>query len=157
MRADQRPRFLTGRAVLFDGIGHRTSPDSIRKTKRCGHVAYGDFSSFEVITLQQRITTPTLDSSGELPAEVGHIIDSGIEAKATGRRKEMSGIAGEEEASVRHSACNQALTRAPIGLRMDDKRELAPESLKDHLFDLLFTGRGRVVDLSVPEGLTAPT
>src|ERR671921_2347805 len=60
------------------------------------HYGAPDGISLGVVAVEQALRRPALHSGGELPSEVGRILQASIHALTSGRRVTMCGVAGEE-------------------------------------------------------------
>src|SRR5262245_33067008 len=57
-----------------------------------------DRAPLVAVGLQQPIATPTLQRGGQLPAEIGHVLEPVVEAETAIGRMAVGGVAGDEHA-----------------------------------------------------------
>src|SRR5262249_57620148 len=62
---------------------------------------------------------PALQNGGELPGEIGAVVDAGIHAEAAGGREQMRSVAGDHDPARLVALGDQGLPRAP-GIVADD-------------------------------------
>src|SRR5215831_14031453 len=57
---------------------------------------YKDWATLLVVGFQQRLAAPALEYGGQLPAQIGNILQAGVQSKATIWRVAVACVAGNE-------------------------------------------------------------
>ena len=102
---------------------------------RFGDVAHGDRAALDLVGAQQRVAGPAAQCGLELPAEIDGVLDAGIHAEAAGRRHQMGGIAGNEDA-LRSIAVGHELAPHPAHHREDLVVEVAAHGARERPADV---------------------
>ena len=79
---------------------------------------------------------PAAQHSGELPRQVGAVVDAHVQAVAAGRRIEMRGVAREEDAAVAVALGDEIGAGVPWPVTEDLDRDIGADRLLDHGDDL---------------------
>src|SRR5882724_3270562 len=91
---------VPGVPVLLDLSGKLDLADRFRHGPRKARIAMCDRLALGLVGREQSGSAPALAGRGELPAEVGGVVDRGVVALAAGRGEKMGRVARDENATV---------------------------------------------------------
>ena len=93
-------------------------------------VAQRNRSPLCFVALDQAAAAPALQHRGELPGQVGDVVDAGVEAKAAVWGEQVDGVAGEQHPAVLKPLRDQEPARVPwLGADDLDRRVDADRAL----------------------------
>ena len=149
--ADVLPRRSAGSAVLLEFRRHADIADALCQQARGTGIADRDRQPLGLIAGQQMRAAPALQHGGELPCEVGGVVDAGIHAEAAGRGEQMHRVTREQYAAIGEAFGHQRHAGCPWRMRDRLDRHLHPAAGRNRAPHHLVLGFGLRIFRPHPE------
>src|SRR5947209_1884438 len=136
-------------AVLLELSGKLDPANRFRHRAREAGVAQRYRLALGLVAREQSRAAPSEARSGELPAEVGRVVDRGVVALAAGRGEEMGRVARDEDAPAAEALGDEGEAGGPLRDPQNLEGELAAGRANERFARVVGRGRAFARELHV--------